>query len=196
MEQPTQIPQSPRRGVVLGGCLAFVLAAGLAWTFTPSYALYHIRRALETHDYERFAHYVDVDRVVGAALDELGLSSPLDEASDEDSLADIFRQGLQALGTEVRGLVSAGVGFMIKQAVQDQSRQLPAIPTVAILGAIFAGEAQDSTRRFSVHLQNGQQIGVRMQKSAQGVWRVVAVTNIKGLLAQLKERWLDGQAVE
>ncbi len=177
--------RSQRGVVVLGGCLALALAAGLAWTFTPSYAVYHIRRALETHDYERFARYVDVDSVVGHALDELGLSSPPDRDGGGGSLADLLRQGLQSLGAELRGLVSDGAGFVVEQAVRDQSRQLPAIPTVAILGALFAGETRDGIRRFPIRLQNGEQIEIRMQKSDQGVWRVVAVTNVKGLLAEL-----------
>lgn len=176
----------PKRHIaILGGCLALALAAGLAWTCTPSYALYHIRRALETHDYERFARHVDVDRVVGHALDELGLSSLPDGAGGGDSLAGLLRQGLEVLGSEVRGLISAGTGFVVEQAVRDQSRQLPAIPTVAILGALFAGKTRDGIRRFPVRLQNGEQIEVLMQKSDQGVWRIVAVTNVKGLLAQL-----------
>lgn len=171
--------------------MVFVLSAGLAWTFTPSYSLYHIQRALETHDYERFARYVDIDSVVGHAVDELGLKSPQpDRAVDGDSLADLVRQGLQILSGEIRGLVSAGVGFVIEQAIRDQSRPLPDIPTLAILGAIFVGDTQDGVRHFSIPIQDGEQIEVSMHKSDEGVWRVVEVANVKALLAQLKERYL------
>ena len=209
MEQPSQQPPKPwwshRFIVGLGvgekrllisaiSFVVFVLLGGLAWTFTPSYSLYHIQQALETHDYERFARYVDVDSVVGHAVDELGLKPPQHTgAVGGDSLADIVRQGLQVLSGELRGLVSAGASFVLEQAIRDRSRALPDIPTLAVLGAIFVGDTQDGVRHFPIPIQDGEQIEVSMRKSDEGVWRVVEVANVKGLLAQLKERYLDGR---
>src|SRR5712691_4985572 len=61
------------RRFTVGGGIVLLLAVGVgyAWTFTPSYSLYRIRQALETHDYVLFARYVDVDSVLDHGLDEV-----------------------------------------------------------------------------------------------------------------------------
>lgn len=196
MEQPPSAkPRRSNRLVVgLGVIIVFVLVGGLAWTFTPSYSLYHIQRALDTHDYERFARYVDIDSVINHAADELGLKPPEpDEPVGGGSLADLVRQGLQALSDEFRSLVSAGTALVVEQVIRDRSRPLPAIPTLAIIGAIFVGETRDGARLFVIPLQGGEELEVSLRKSDAGVWRVVAVGNLTGLLAQLKDRYLDGR---
>ena len=78
---------------------------------------------------------------------------------------------------------------MVEQAITDRNRTLPEIPTLAIIGAIFAGETQDGMRRFPIPIKNGEEIEVNMRKSDEGVWRVVEVTNVEALLAQLKKRY-------
>ena len=55
----------------LGVLVLLISSAGYAWTFTPSYSLYHIRQALLTHDYTTFSYYVDVDSVLDHALGEI-----------------------------------------------------------------------------------------------------------------------------
>ena len=96
MEQPPSANpwRSNRLIVGLAVTIVFVLVGGLAWTFTPSYSLYHIQRALDTHDYERFARYVDIDSVINHAADELGLKPPEpDEPVGGSSLADLDAAG-------------------------------------------------------------------------------------------------------
>src|SRR5215470_18089952 len=60
-----------RRLLIGSGIVVLVLAGlGYAWTFTPSYSLYWIRQALQTHDYAMFTQYVDVDSVLDHANDD------------------------------------------------------------------------------------------------------------------------------
>lgn len=198
MEQPsTQSQQSSKPWwfntfiLSAGGGVVLVLVSYLAWTFTPSYALYQIKQALETHDYERFAEYVDVESVAGKAFDELGQFKKQKEEkpSGGDSLADLLRKGLKSLSSEIRNVVSAGADIVVEQAITDRNRTLPEIPTLAIIGAIFAGETKDGTRHFPIRIKHGEEIEVKVRKSDQGVWRVVEVTNVETLLAQLKEHY-------
>ena len=104
-----------------------------------------------------------------------------------------MRQGLRVLSDEFRSLVSAGTALVVEQVIRDRSRPLPDIPTLAIIGAIFVGETRDGVRLFVIPLQDGEELEVSMRKSDAGVWRVVAVGNLTGLLAQLKDRYLDGR---
>lgn len=51
-------------------------------------------------------------------------------------------------------------------------------------------------RLLSMPIQDREELKVIMRKSDEGVWRVVAVSNLKGLLAQVKDRYLDGWATQ
>ena len=176
-----------------GAGVVLILVSCIAWTFTPSYSLYQIKQALETHDYARFAEYVDVESVAGNAFDELGQFKQQEEKEEQPSsggsLADLLRQGLKSLSGEIRNVVSAGADIVVEQVITDRNRELPEIPTLAIIGAIFAGETQDGLRRFPVPIKDGKEIEVNMRESDEGVWRVVEVTNVETLIAQLKKRY-------
>lgn len=169
------------------------IVGGIAWTFTPSYSVYHIQQALETHDYERFAKYVDMERVVGNAFDELGLKKQAkkEPPSSRDSLVRLLSKSIQTLSSEIRNVVSAGVEIAIEQTISDRSRALPKIPTFAVVGAVFAEKTEDGLRSSPIPLKNGEKIEIKMDKSAEGVWRVVEVTNIQALLDQLKQRYVE-----
>ena len=200
MEQPSiQSGQSSKpwwlNTYILGAAagVVLILVSCIAWTFTPSYSLYQIKEALETHDYARFAEYVDVESVAGNAFDELGQLKQQQEDKPSSggggSLADLLRQGLKSLSGEIRNVVSAGADIVVEQVITDRNRDLPEIPTLAIIGAIFAGETQDGMRRFPVPIKDGEEIEVNMRESDDGVWRVVEVTNVETLIAQLKKRY-------
>lgn len=174
-----------------GAGLVLIFVGYIAWTSTPSYSLYQIKRALETHDYARFADYVDVKSVAGKAFDELGQfkQQKEDKPSSGGSLADLLRQGFKSLSGEIRNIVSAGADIVVEQVIIDRSRELPEIPTLAIIGAIFTGETQDGVRRFPISIKDDEKIEVNMRKSDEGVWRVLEVTNVETLIAQLKKRY-------
>lgn len=174
-----------------GAGVLVILVSYTAWTFTPSYSLYQIKQALETHDYLRFTEYVMVESVVGNAFDELGKFKQPEEdrASSGASLADRLREGLKSLSGEIRNVVLAGAEIVVEQVITDRSRELPEIPTLAIIGAIFTGETQDGLRRFPVPIKDDEEIEVNMRKSDEGVWRVVEVTNVAILIAQLQKRY-------
>lgn len=177
----------------IGLVTLLLIVGGIAWTFTPSYSVYHIQQALETHDYERFARYVDIERVVGNTFDELGLKKQAkkEPPSSRDSLVRLLRKGIQSLSGEIRNIASAGVEIAVEQTITDRNRDLPEIPTLAVVGALFAEKTEDGLRSSPIPLKNGEKIEIKMDKSAEGVWRVVEVTNIQALLDQLKQRYVE-----
>ncbi len=203
MEQPSRQSQQSSKPcwfnkfiLGAGACVVLVLVSYIAWMSAPSYSLYQIQQALETHDYGRFARYVDVESVAGNAFDELGQfkQHKEDKPSAGDALVDLLRKGLKSLSGEIRNVVSAGADIVVEQVITDRNRSLPEIPTWVIIGAVFAGETQDGMRRFPVPIKNGEEIEVTMRKSDEGVWRVVEVSNVEALIAQLKERYVDDRS--
>lgn len=93
-----------RRGLYAGGALAIiVLASGAGyWGYrgTPSYALGQIEAAVEDGNRLRFQQYVDLDRFLPTAVDQLTSQSVVDQVTDEDA------SGLGALGSALGGALA------------------------------------------------------------------------------------------
>lgn len=179
-----------RRSLLAGGSL-LLLVAGLvyAWTFTPSYTLYRIKRALETHDYTTFARYVDLDSVLDYALDDL--AADVQERATEPplpgSLAKALRKGLlKHFAGDARELTKAGLTIAVEQAVTDPNRQLPQIPIFAVVAALWRGDRDDDLVRFAIPVKKGGQVVVQLRQIPAGTWRVVAVTNLAALFPLLR----------
>jgi hypothetical protein len=171
--------------------LSLIVGAGYAWTYTPSYSLYQIRHALETHDYNLFTRYVDVDSVLDHALDELGTQKehPSEDARPRGFLGKLARKGLFKLFTnEARDLTKVGLALVIEQAIKDPDRPLPDIPLGAVAAALWVGQRDGETIRFPVKVKKSERIQVRVRQSAEGVWRVVEVENLPVLLPVLQRQ--------
>ncbi len=171
------------RPIVLGVLLG--LGGVYAWMQTPSYSVYHIQQALKARNYETFTHYVDIDSVVGHALEDLGQSVP-DVPQQQDappgSLAGLLHKGLESLTRDVQDLAKAGVTFAVQQAFQNLDLALPQIPTVALIGTVIGGETREDVRYFSVPLDSGEEIEIGLRYTSEGRWRVVRVTNVQALM--------------
>jgi hypothetical protein len=166
--------------------LLLVAAAAYAWTFTPSYTLYQIKRALETHDYPTFARYVDVESVADHALDEfMGANMQhSQEQTSKDPLGGIFQRGfLKDLVRDVRPMLKAGLEIAVEQGVRDQSRSLPRIPAVAVIGALWYGFTYRDIASFPVKIKRSEQIiEVKARRTSQWLWRVEEISNLSALL--------------
>ena len=172
-------------GLVLG------VGGGYAWTFTPSYSLYCLKYALETHDYETFSRYVDIDSVLDHALDELGgaESGQAEKPRFKGFLGKLARKGLfKFLTGEAREVTKAGLSIAVEQAVKDRDRPLPQIPLFAIPAALWLGRSEGEMVVFPVKLKDGQTVEVKMRRAPPEPWRVVAVTNLQILLPVLQRK--------
>ncbi|MBI3249864.1 MAG: hypothetical protein HYZ50_25495 [Deltaproteobacteria bacterium] len=183
----------PRSFLILGVLALLLAGAGYAWTFTPSYSLYHLRRALLTHDYTTFSYYVDVDSVLDHALEELTSERPRgerEESKPRGPLAKLLRKkffkGLLNDDT-TQGLAKAGLEMVIEQVVRDRSRPLPEIPAVAVVVALWQGRTEDGVASFPVKVKKGRIIEIRARQNSAGVWRVVEIENLPALLPGLKQ---------
>jgi hypothetical protein len=170
--------------------VALVLAGiGYAWTFTPSYSLYHIRQALLAHDYATFSYYVDVDSVLDHAFAEVTGDGQTAEGNPKPrgALAKLFKKGiLKKFAHEAREVVKAGAAIAVEQAVRDHERPLPEIPAFTVVAALWTGTTEGDTMTFPVKVKKGKQIEIRVRKNPLGVWRVVEVSNLPALLPALR----------
>lgn len=185
--------QSPLRRLLVGaGMLVFsLIGAGYAWTFTPSYSLYRIKQALAAHDYQAFSRYVDTDSVLDHALDEFidNQDKGVEEHPPRGPLAKALRKGfLKNLARGAREVLKAAVEIAVEQAVKNRADPPPEIPTAAVLGALWYGRADDGTASFPIKVKKGQQIEVKARQTPEGLWRVVAVSNLSAFLPSLKPR--------
>ena len=180
----------------LGVLVLLISSAGYAWTFTPSYSLYHIRQALLTHDYTTFSYYVDVDSVLDHALGEI---TGKNQATEKDTkprgaLAKLFRKGiLKKFASDAQEIMKAGVSIAVEQAIRDQERPLPEIPPFAVVAALWTGKTEGDSMVFPVKVKKKQQIDIRVQKNDFGTWRVMEVSNLPALLPVLR-RYQEKQA--
>jgi hypothetical protein len=179
-----------RRVVMSVGVLVLVLVgAGYAWTGTPSYSLYRIRRALLTHDYSTFSYYVDVDSVLDHGFKEFANEKPQEEASPQPRgpLGKLLKKGfLKGLMGNAGDMMKAGLSIAVEQAVRDPERPLPEIPFFAVIAALWNGHAEADVIRFPIKVKKDAMIEVKTQKNPAGVWRVVEVDNLPSLLPILK----------
>jgi hypothetical protein len=170
----------------MGMTLLLVAAAAYAWTFSPSFTLYQIKRALETHDYPTFARYVDIESVADHALDEFTGSNTPDSRgpTSKHPLVGIFQRGfLKDLARDARPMLRAGLEIAVEQGVRDQSRSLPRIPAIAVIGALWYGLTYRDTVSFRVKIKRSKQIiEVKARRTSQWLWRVEEISNLSALL--------------
>jgi hypothetical protein len=176
--------------------VAAVLAGGFfLWRSSPGYSVYRIKQALEAHDYALLSRYVDVDRVLDYTLDELENSPDVDgigDASLGGLLGKLMRKGLfKLLAGEAREVTKAGLSLFVEQAVKDRDRPPPQIPTIAPLAAWWLAQRDGDTARLTFEGRKNQPIDVTMQRTPEGVWRVVAISNLQVFLPKLRKH-LEG----
>src|SRR5262245_1884688 len=190
-------PASRWRNTLIGLAIVAVVISSsfLLWRVSPGYSVYRIKNALEAHDYEQLTRYVDVDRVLDHTLDELGNS----RADDKDVplggfLGKLLRKEVfKLLSGEARDIAKAGLSMVIEQTVRDHNRPPPEIPAWAPIAAWWLAQRDGDTAHLTFQTKKDEPIDVTMQYTPEGVWRVVAVSNLQIFLPKLKKH-LQGLA--
>jgi hypothetical protein len=185
--------QNKQRRLLIGAGLLVLsmVVAWIAWTGTPSYSLYRIRRALLTHDYATFSRYVDVESVLDHGVTAFAQEQPQDSAepAPRGMLGKLLKKGiLKGLGSDARDLMRAGMSIAVEHAVRDPNRSLPEIPLFAVVAALWSGHAENGDIRFPIKVKKDVFVEVKTRQSPGGVWRVVEVENLPALLPTLKPR--------
>ena len=173
---------------------AFVLLMGgggfWLWRTSPGYSVYRIKAALEAHDFDGFSRYVDVDQVLDHTLNELGTNGVDDEgeASVGGFLGKLLRKEVFKLLTgDARDITKAGLSLFVEQAVKDRDRPPPEIPFIAPIAAWWLAQREGDIAHLTFTAKKDKPIEVTMQRTPEGVWRVVAISNLQVFLPKLKK---------
>ena len=193
---------SPRRdfftryrlwAAVFAGSALFGILVFYAWVGTPSYTLYRVKRAVDTQDLETFRHYVDLDSVLDQALQEVGgkffdqekAGSPEGKPSQRPSHKGLFGGLFKRFAPEIKELVRDEARRAVERVV-TQPREEPLLPYPALVAAMWQVHREGEEASLPVKTKRGALVEVKMRQVPEGYWRVVEVTNIKALLAQIK----------
>lgn len=190
----TDVVKSPSRWrrVMVGLAIVAAVLGGsfFLWHSSPGYSVYRIQQALETHNYELLSRYVDVDTVLDHTLDELG-NSQANEDGDVSLggfLGKLLRKEVfKLLSGEAREVTKAGLSMVVEQMVKDPDRPPPQIPMIAPLAAWWLAQRDGDTARLTFEAKKDKPVDVTMQRTPEGVWRVVAVSNLQVFLPKLKK---------
>ncbi len=206
-----------RRGFYAGGALTIILlASGIGyWGYqgTPSYAMGQIESAVEHGNRLRFQQYVDLDRFLPTAVDQLMSQSVMDQATDDNAsgfealgsalgtaLADQFKPALVQM---LRSAVLEGVenGRLDRLFAEDSAGAAEAEIDVAEIGASTGATPQSfvgigeitkegdvalvELRFEQAHLDTTAALHLRMEREARR-WRVVEPENLDSYLRTIK----------
>lgn len=175
-------------GVALCGMLAF-----FAWVGTPSYTLYRVKRAVDTHNLETFRRYVDLDSVLEHALREVGgkffdqkkAGSPEGKSSQRPSRKGSLEGLFKRFAPEIKELLQYEARRVVERMV-TQPREKPSIPYPALVAAMWQVRREGEQASLPVKTKGGAIVEVRMRQAPEGYWRVVEVTNVKALLTEIR----------
>ena len=190
----TDVVKSPARWRRLGIGLAIVAVilggSFFLWRSSPGYSVYRIQQALETHDYELLSRYVDIDQVLDHTLDELG-NTQADNGGDVPLggfLGKLLRKDVfKLLSGEAREVTKAALSMVIEQMVRAPDLPPAQIPAIAPVAAWWLGQRDGDTTHLTFQAKKDKPVDVTMQRTSEGVWRVVAVSNLQVFLPKLKK---------
>ena len=187
--------------------IAAAAAGGLAWYFgyytkTPEYSVRMIQEAVEKHDQEKFARYVNVENLVNTSCDSLfeGLmdaDSSLNDAqrSAVSGFADLFKAPLRAGFTSViKDFVNTGVwggNAGSKAALSVDSDVV--VNKAGLKNITFRGlegiekDKEEGTAVVSARVYPedvGQEfvLKARLQRTEDGFWRLEEISNFRDFI--------------
>jgi hypothetical protein len=143
---------------------------------SPSFAVFQLKRAIDAHDGEAAARYVNFESVVKNA----GYEMVQEKANDP--LSQMVGKG--AIDLFSKPLAQATQAYAVKD-VNDGADDVQ-MPPAAVLGAMVLMHRDDGTAYTRFVDNKKRQWEVRMARDQYGVWQVTEVKNIQQLLEKLQ----------
>jgi hypothetical protein len=170
---------------------SILIAAALAvWAVfylpdTPSYAVVRMKQAIDAHDGDGAAHYVDFQKVVRNAGYEMvqDQNSADGGGSGGNMLGELIGKGAVDL---ISGPMAALLQSWAESKVNDGAREVQ-MPTAAVAGAILMMHRSGDVAYTRWQDNKGRVWEVRMAREPGG-WKIVEVKNVKELLDRLKRQ--------
>jgi uncharacterized iron-regulated membrane protein len=145
---------------------------------TPAWSVFWMKHAIDAHNGEGAAQYVDFPAVVKSA----GYQMVKNRAASDPLTAMFGSAAVEALSGPMAQLTRA---WAVGQ-VNDGRKELQ-MPAVAVLGAVVLMHRDGNTAFTKWTDPKGQTYEVHMTRGDDGIWRVSEVENVDQLLQKLKE---------
>jgi DUF2939 family protein len=145
---------------------------------SPSYAVYQMKQAIDAHDGDGAARFVNWESVVKHAGYEMV------QQKANDPISQMVGQGAVDLFT--KPLAQATRAYTVKK-VNDGDHDVQ-MPPEAVLGALILMHRDDGTAYTRFTDNKNRQWEVRMARDQTGVWQVTEVKNIQQLLQEMQNR--------
>jgi hypothetical protein len=159
-----------------------ILAALAGWALfylpnTPSFAVLRLKQAIDAHNGDEAAKYVDFESVVKNAGQEMvqkqGATDPLSAM----------------LGNAAIGLLAGPMAQVTRQwaiqKVDDGAREVQ-MPGVAVAGSVVLMHRNGDTAYTDFKDNKGQEWEIHLTRDNDGYWRVSEIKNIEQLLQKLQ----------
>jgi hypothetical protein len=159
-----------------------ILAAVAAWAIfylpgTPSWAIFQLKQAVDARDGAGAARFVDFQKVVINAGDEM--------VSDQSGSGNVVTEFLGKGAVQLfSGPMAALLESWAEKKVDDGARQVQ-MPALAVAGAILMLHRDGDSAYTRWQDNKGKVWEVRMAHE-QGQWKIVQVKNVKQLLDRLQ----------
>jgi hypothetical protein len=150
---------------------------------TPSYAIFELKQAVDAHNGNAAASYVDFQKVVRNAGYEMVQNQ--DDGSGNGDASNLIGQ---LVGKGAVDLFSGPMAALVQQwAVQkvDDGAKEVQMPGAAVFGAILLLRHDRDGSYTQWTDKKGQVWEVRMERE-EGGWKIVQVKNVKQLLEKLQ----------
>ena len=164
--------------LVLGGWALFYLPT------TPSYAIFELKQAIDAHNGNVAASYVDFQKVVRNAGYEMvqGQNGGSGNGDPSDLIGQLVGKGAVDLFS---GPMAALVQQWAVQKVDDGAKEVQ-MPAAAVAGAVLLLRNDQNGAYTQWTDKKGQVWEVRMEREA-GSWKIVQVKNVRQLLEKLQQ---------
>jgi len=170
-----------RRHWIGTSALTLVAVWGLVFLpQTPTFAIYQMKRAIDAHDGERAAQFVDFESVVKHA----GYELVQERKGANDPVASLIgKSAVDLLYKPIAGAVESSA----KQKVTDGAREVQ-MPAGAIAAAMVLLHRDGDLAWTNFKDHKGQVWKIHMARRDSGQWQIVEVENIGQLLDRMKQR--------
>ncbi|HTT76526.1 MAG TPA: DUF2939 domain-containing protein [Candidatus Binataceae bacterium] len=168
-----------------------IAVAVAAWAIfylpqTPSWTILKLKQAVDARDGAGAARYVDFQAVVQHAGSEMVEDQNGSNSGPSNFLGSLVGNGVVRL---LSGPMASLLQSWAVQQVDNGAKQVQ-IPPAAAFGAIMMLHRNDDAAYTRWIDNKGQVWGVRLARE-EGVWKIVAVDNVKQLLEKLQRQQED-----
>lgn len=158
--------------------LLIIFSIYLSWTYvrtTPQYSLFKVYQAVSTRDYQTFAKYVDVDRIVDTYIAQKFKDDDTEQSSD-NILLQLRATLMNALQKNLKPAAANTTKIVIKKGVESGTLFALYKPHTVFMMLITAKVTEvDDVARVEIKEKDKQTATLKMRK-LQDHWQVYEVT--------------------